>query len=100
MSTDFDAKRNLNVGEVRDSASSLRAHVAILPEDDGTFSAIVLNLPGAGSCGDTLDEAVANVKDAVLAVVESYQDDGISVPWTAEYEIPDGATCMWIEVNG
>ncbi len=30
--------------------TAYRCHVCLICEEDGTFSAIVLNLPGAGSC--------------------------------------------------
>ena len=36
---------------------SYRCHLAIIREDDASFSAIALNLPGAGSIGDTEEDA-------------------------------------------
>ncbi len=31
--------------------------ICLIPEEQGGYSAIVLNLPGAGSCGDSEEEA-------------------------------------------
>ena len=47
-----DAVKPTDVAEWTPDAS-YRCHIAIIPEDDGDFSVVVLNLPGAGSCGDT-----------------------------------------------
>ena len=89
------------VGSPRFKPNSLRCHVAILREDDGTFSAIVLNLPGAGSCGDSEDEAIANIRESVIGVVESYLHAGERIPWAepTSYKIPEGAKLKWILVN-
>ncbi len=100
MSTAFDSDRDLKFGEVRNNPKSYRAHVAVIPDADGGFSVIVLNLPGTGSCGDSFDEAIANVRDAILGVVESYEEDGLPIPWITEYAVPQNATCKWILVNG
>ena len=44
------------------------------------FSASVPALPGCHSQGNTLEEAVANVKDAILAYLESLQARGLPIP--------------------
>ena len=68
-----------------------RCHIAVLREADGSFSAIVLNLPGAGSCGDSEEEAVDNACEAVRGAVESYEEAGERIPWITEYSVPEGA---------
>lgn len=82
-------------------ATSYRCHVALVSEDDGAYSAIVLNLPGAGSCGATKKEALDNVREAIIGVIESYIADDEDIPWAdpACYSIPDDATEKWIIVN-
>lgn len=50
-------------------------------DDDGIYSAVALNLPGAGSCGDTAEEALENGQEAVRAVIESYVANGRAIPW-------------------
>jgi predicted RNase H-like HicB family nuclease len=78
-----------------------RCHICVIPDEDGQFSAVVLNLPGAGSCGRTEEEALTNVQDAVRGVIESYTMDGEAVPWQDSEmdDIPEGAKLMWILVN-
>ncbi len=80
-----------------------RCHLAIIREEDGAFSAVVLNLPGAGSCGDTEAAAVANAREAASAVIAEYLDseDG-AIPWLPieQYEIPEDAKQKWIVVDG
>ena len=56
-------------------------YLEIAQEENGTFSAVALNLPGAGSHGDTEEEAVSNAKEAVRGVIKSYLDDDQPVPW-------------------
>lgn len=45
--------------------------------------------------GDTVEEALANVKDALAAVVEAYQDLGRSLPQNAR--IQDASGVIWLE---
>ena len=78
-----------------------RCHVSVMQEEDGAFSAIVLNLPGAGSCGDTAEKALDNLREAVLGVIESHIEAGEEIPWLGldEYEVPEGTATKWIIVN-
>jgi predicted RNase H-like HicB family nuclease len=81
--------------------TSYRCLVCLIPEEDGTWSAVVLNLPGAGSCGQTKDEALGNVREAITGLIESYTEDGETIPWknpTSE-KIPNTAELTWIVVN-
>lgn len=81
--------------------NTYRCHVCFVEEEDGTFSAIVLNLPGCGSCGDTMEEAERNVREAIVGVIESYVEAGEGIPWcmTESEDIPRNATLKWILVN-
>ena len=91
-----------SVGNIIQDGGSVRAHLAIVKEADGSFSVVVLNLKGCGSCGDSEEDAVANVRDAVAEVVASYKDDNLDVPWVdiSEYDnIPQGANLKWIMVD-
>lgn len=49
-------------------------------EDGGGFLATVLDLPGCMSDGETPEEALVNVQDAIAAWIEAAQDMGHSVP--------------------
>lgn len=64
-----------------DGVVSFHCDVSFILEEDGSFSALVLNLPGAGSCGHTIEEAERNVKEAVQGVIESYRKHDEDVPW-------------------
>lgn len=77
-------------------------HIALLREDDGTFSAIAVNLPGTGSCGSTKKAALENVREAAVGIIASYREDDENIPWLClgDYSIPDGATEQWITVDG
>jgi predicted RNase H-like HicB family nuclease len=73
----------------------------LIPEDDGSFSAVVLNLPGVGSCGATREEALRNVREAVLGAIESYAAHHEEIPWRDSVleDVPKGAERQWILVN-
>ncbi len=49
-------------------------------EDGGGYAAIVPDLPGCMSDGDTPEEAIVNVRDAILAWMEAAEDVGHTVP--------------------
>lgn len=52
-----------------------------LSEDDGGgYAAIVPDLPGCMSDGETPEEAVVNVRDAIIAWMEAAEDVGHAVP--------------------
>jgi predicted RNase H-like HicB family nuclease len=50
------------------------------PQEEGGFTVTVPALPGCISEGDTYDEALANIKEAIALYIESLQADGIPVP--------------------
>ncbi len=80
--------------------SGLRIHLLISKDEFGVYSAVALNLPGAGSCGDTEDEAIENAKEAVREVLASYAASGKDAPWkdSTRTEIPEGTKQKWIIV--
>jgi predicted RNase H-like HicB family nuclease len=54
--------------------------VLIYPGEDGFWVAECPSLPGCVSQGRTKTEAVANVREAIQAYVESLEADGLQVP--------------------
>jgi predicted RNase H-like HicB family nuclease len=84
-----------------DRKDAYRVHFHIVPEDDGTYSAVALNLPGAGSCGDTVAAAVENATEAVHGILESYLADGEKIPWadSSAMSVPDGDEQTWVTVH-
>jgi antitoxin HicB len=49
-------------------------------EDGGGFVATVPDLPGCMSDGETPEEALQNVQDAIAAWIEAAQDMGRKIP--------------------
>jgi len=47
--------------------------VIVEPQEEGGFTAYVPKLPGCVSEGETYDEAMFNIKDALQLYVEVYQ---------------------------
>lgn len=88
-----------SVGDTVFDPNVYRCHLALLKEEEGGVSILVLNLPGCGSCGDTEEDAIENVKEAVVGVIESYKEDSVEIPWITEYHIPSDARTKWILVN-
>jgi predicted RNase H-like HicB family nuclease len=50
------------------------------PQEEGGYTATVPSLPGCISEGDTYDEALANIKEAIALYLESLQADGLPIP--------------------
>ena len=74
-----------------------RVYILTTPEDDGGFSTVAINLPGAASCGDTAEESVANAKEAIKAVLEVHREYGDPIPWRPVTEKIPGA--KWINIH-
>jgi len=49
--------------------------VVLEPSEDGGFTVIVPSLPGCISEGDTKEEALKNIKEAIGLYFESVEDD-------------------------
>jgi antitoxin HicB len=58
----------------------MRYRVLLQQDEDGAWVAEVPALPGCVSQGRTRDEAVANVREAMAAYVESVEEHGDPVP--------------------
>jgi len=54
--------------------------VVVEREGDGRYSAYVPDLPGCASMGDTYEEAVANIREAVACHLDGLRLDGLPVP--------------------
>jgi len=55
-------------------------HVLLMPEDEGGWVVECPSLPGCVSQGETKEEALANIKEAIEAYVEALEMDGLPVP--------------------
>ena len=65
------------------------------PQPEGGYTVTSPLLPELVTEGDTVDEALVNVKDALLAVIEAYEDLGRPIPRNAQ--IPDANSPVWLE---
>ena len=54
--------------------------VILEPNELGGYTVTVPSLPGCISEGDTRDEALANIKEAIELYIESLQADGEPIP--------------------
>jgi predicted RNase H-like HicB family nuclease len=49
--------------------------VVLEPSDEGGYTILVPSLPGCISEGDTVDEALANIREAIELYLEPVEDD-------------------------
>lgn len=60
--------------------------VVLIPEQDEGFSVIVPALPGCVSQGETREEALAMIREAIEGYLESLQAHGDPIPGPVEIE--------------
>lgn len=65
------------------------------PQPEGGFTVTSPLLPELVTEGDTVDEVLANVQDALQSVIEAYQDLGRKLP--ANLSFPDSRGPIWLE---
>ena len=53
----------------------MKLTVVLEPSDEGGYTVIVPSLPGCISEGDSRDEALANIKEAIELYLEPVEDD-------------------------
>jgi len=58
----------------------MNLRVVLEPSDEGGFTATVPALPGCISEGDSREEALANVQEAIQLYLEPVDDDGAYPP--------------------
>jgi predicted RNase H-like HicB family nuclease len=61
--------------------------VEVVHEDDGRWSAGVPALPGCATWGDTREEALRNLRDAVEAYLRDMQKAGEDIPQDATVQV-------------
>ncbi len=54
--------------------------VILAPEADGGYSVICPAIPGCVSQGESMDDALVNVRDAILLCLDVYREDEHSLP--------------------
>ena len=69
--------------------------LVLTPQAEGGYTATSPLLPELVTEGDSLVEALENVKDAFAAVLELYQESGRSLPENTQ--ISDAKGPVWLE---
>jgi antitoxin HicB len=67
------------------------------PQPEGGYTVTCPILPELITEGDTIAEALANAKDALIAIIEAYTDLGRSLPPVLERVALDVHTPFWVE---
>jgi predicted RNase H-like HicB family nuclease len=64
-------------------------HIKIIlePSEDGGYTVIVPALPGCVSEGNTKEEAIKNIREAIELYLEPVEDDSIFIPNSEQVEI-------------
>lgn len=65
----------------------MNLRVILEPSDEGGYTAIVPALPGCISEGDTREEALRNIREAVELYLEPVDDDAVFSPNAEQLEI-------------
>jgi predicted RNase H-like HicB family nuclease len=55
----------------------MRLKIVLEPSDEGGYTAVVPSLPGCISEGDSREEALSNVKEAIELYLEPVDDDQV-----------------------
>jgi predicted RNase H-like HicB family nuclease len=65
----------------------MRIKVVLEPSDEGGYTVYVPSLPGCISEGDTIQEALDNIREAMILYLEPVEDDWVMDENTAVQEI-------------
>jgi predicted RNase H-like HicB family nuclease len=63
---------------------AMKLRVVLEPSDEGGYTAYVPALPGCISEGDTREEALANIREAIELYIEPVEDD---INYTPDSEV-------------
>jgi predicted RNase H-like HicB family nuclease len=58
----------------------MRIKVVLEPSEEGGYTAIIPSLPGCISEGDTKEEALKNIQEALELYLEPVEDDQVFAP--------------------
>ncbi len=65
----------------------MKIKVYLEPSKEGGYTVIVPSLPGCISEGNTREEAIENIKEAIQLYLEPVDDDVIIIPTAEEIEL-------------
>jgi predicted RNase H-like HicB family nuclease len=58
----------------------LRRQVLIYPDESGGYCVSCPSLPGCHSQGESIEEALTNIREAIDLYIETLSEDGLPVP--------------------
>lgn len=64
---------------------AVKIKVVLEPSDEGGFTIYAPSLPGCISEGETVEEALANIREAIELYLEPVEDDWV---WVYEENLP------------
>ena len=85
--------------EQHDPGEVLDCAVVIEAEEEGGFVVFARDLPGVVSQGETFEEALEAIKDALSAAIQSYKWHHESIPWTHPTTPASGNVVRRILIN-
>lgn len=65
----------------------MKIKVYLEPSEEGGYTAIVPSLPGCISEGDTREEALKNIREAIELYLEPVEDDTLAIAQAEEVEL-------------
>ena len=76
-----------------------RYRIVVHEAEEGGYWGEVLGLPGCVSQGETEDELMGNMREAIDAVLEAQDDEAASAVFILESSIPNKDTRMYFAVE-
>ena len=98
----LDVLKTLEWEDFAKRGNVFECRALLCPEPEGGYSAHALRLLGVVSQGESVEEALANLKDAFRETLRSYSEDNEEIPWSdddIETNRPAGSIEKWILVN-
>ena len=65
----------------------MKIKIYLEPSDEGGYTVVVPSLPGCISEGETKEEAIKNIKEAIELYLEPVEDDTLTIAGAEEVEL-------------
>jgi predicted RNase H-like HicB family nuclease len=65
----------------------MKLNIVLEPSNEGGYTVFAPSLPGCISEGDTYEEAIRNIKEAVELYLEDTEDDFLILPTSKQVEL-------------
>jgi len=87
MCVNTHVNRTISVRSFTGGYIKMKLKVVLEPSEEGGFTAYVPSLPGCISEGESKEEALENIKEAIELYLEPVDDDMSLVPGTETMEL-------------